>query len=74
MSKDDSIDIELPKTLYNRIIKLSQELGIDDVNEFIIDLIRDSVSRIEMDLGREEYSEEEINRIKERLRSLGYLE
>ncbi len=74
MSKEDSIKLELPKTLYNRILKLSKELGVDDVNEFIIDLIRDSVSRIEMDLGREEYSEEEINRIKERLRSLGYLE
>jgi len=69
------IDISIPRSLYNRILKVSKELGINDINEFIADLIRDSLIRIEDELSKGvKYSEEEIEEIRNRLKSLGYLE
>ena len=69
----EGVEIRVPDTLYRRILEVSKELGVKDIQEFIVDLIRDSLSRVESELSREEYSPEEIKRIKDRLRSLGYL-
>ena len=68
------IDVKIMKSLYNRIVKVANDLGVKDITEFISDLIRDSLDRIESELSSEEYTPEEIEEIKNRLRSLGYLE
>jgi len=71
----NEISVPIPKSLYNRILKVSEELGINDINEFIADLIRDSLNRVEGELSKGvKYSEEEIEEIRNRLKSLGYLE
>lgn len=71
----DEVNVKIPKTLYYRIVKLSSELDVDDINSFIVDLLREAVSRYEEELGTSiVLSEEEIEKIKNRLKSLGYLD
>ncbi len=71
----DEFSVKIPKTLYYRIVRLANELDVDDVQSFIIDLLREAVSRYEEELGSSVVlSEEEIEKIKDRLKSLGYLD
>ena len=71
----EEFDVKIPKALYYRIVRLTNELGVNDVNSFIIDLLREAVSRYEEEIGTSVVlSEEEMEKIKDRLKSLGYLD
>jgi len=70
----NKVSINIPETLYKRIKKVADELGVRDFNAFIIDLLRDAIGRMESELSSEEYTLEELEKIRERLRSLGYLD
>lgn len=72
---DEKVGMKIPKSLYHRIARLANELDIKDVNAFIVDLLREAVSKYEEELGSSiVLSEDEIEKIRERLRSLGYLD
>ena len=72
---EEEFNIKIPKTLYYRIVRLTSELDVDDVNSFIVDLLREAVARYEEELGTSVVlSEEEMEKIKDRLKSLGYLD
>ncbi len=69
------VSIEIPETLYRRLEALAGRIGAGSVYELVVDLLREGVSRLEEDLDSgHELSEEEVSRIRERLRSLGYLD
>lgn len=69
------VSIEIPETLYRRLESLASRLGAGSVYELAVDILREGVSRLEEDLDSgQEFSEEEVERIRERLRSLGYLD
>lgn len=70
----NKVSINIPETLYKRIKKVADELEVKDFNAFIIDLLRDAIGRMESELSSEEYTLEELEKIRERLRSLGYLD
>jgi len=70
----NKVSINIPETLYKRIKRVADELGVKDFNAFIIDLLRDAIGRMESELSSEEYTLEELEKIRERLRSLGYLD
>jgi len=71
---NEKIKIEIPASLFKRIKNISTELGVKDINIFIVDLLRNAISEYEAELSKEEYTPEELEKIKDRLRSLGYLD
>ncbi|HIQ13496.1 MAG TPA: CopG family transcriptional regulator [Thermoprotei archaeon] len=72
---DEKVGINIPKSLYSRIARLADELDVKDVNVFIVDLLREAVSKYEEELSSSiVLSEDEVEKIRERLRSLGYLD
>ena len=68
----EKVKIESPATLYRRIEEKIVDTGFSDVNEYIIYVLREVLAEDEAD--EEELSEEDVEKIKNRLRSLGYLE
>lgn len=75
----DKATIKIPRNLYNKLNKIIEETGFNSVTEFIVYIIRDIVSTAEMDSGDLEpeaqaLTGEEVEMIKKRLRSLGYLD
>ena len=68
----EKVKIEIPATLYRRIEEKIVDTGFSDVNEYIIYVLREVLAEDEAD--EEELSEEDVEKIKNRLRSLGYLE
>ena len=76
----DKATIKIPRNLYNKLNEITEETGFNSVTEFIVYVMRDLVSTKEMnrtdeeDIDSEQLSSEEVNMIRKRLKSLGYLD
>ncbi len=67
------VSVEIPDSLYKRIESLAKYARVD-VNEYIVEILREAVSKIEEEiLSSHDVDEEEKKEIIERLKSLGYL-
>lgn len=76
--KDRKVTIKIPGPLYNRISKIVAGSGFNSVTDFIVYVLRDLVSTREKTseaekIGDSSLSKEEIEAIRKRLKSLGYL-
>ena len=70
----DKATIKIPRNLYNKINDIIRNTGFNSVTEFIVYVMRDLVSSKELDEDdNTELSGEEIELIRKRLQSLGYL-
>ena len=76
----DKATIKIPRNLYNQLKEITEETGFNSVTEFIVYVMRDLVSTKEMtrsdeeEIDSDELSSKEINMIRKRLKSLGYLD
>ena len=65
------VTIKIPKPLYDNLIKIIDESGFNSVTEFIVYVLRDLVSS--KSIGKESLTQDEIEMIKKKLKSLNYL-
>ncbi len=66
--------VSIPVTLYRRIQELIRDTGFTSVSQFVVYVLRDVVAEMEREkLQAEGLSEEERERILEKLRRLGYI-
>ncbi len=72
MEEPVELIIHLPKDLYEKIKKEADESGFADINEFIVFVLSQLVETSET--GGEALSKEDEEKVKERLRSLGYID
>lgn len=75
---DSKVTIKIPGSLYNRIAKIVAGSGFNSVTDFVVYVLRDLVStRGETDISKKledtSLSKDEIEAIRKRLKSLGYL-
>jgi len=68
----DKVTIKIPRPIYENLSKIIEGSGFNSVTEFIVYILRDLISsrsvKMEPSLSRDE-----IEMIKKRLKSLGYL-
>jgi len=77
-SIDSKVTIKIPGPLYNRIAKIVAGSGFNSVTDFIVYVLRDLVStkgeaKTLKKIEDASLSKEEIEAIRKRLKSLGYL-
>jgi Arc/MetJ-type ribon-helix-helix transcriptional regulator len=65
--------ISIPTPLAEKIKKRIEGTGFTSLSSYVTYVLREVISGIEED-GKEAFSKEDEERIKERLRSLGYLD
>ncbi|RLE71124.1 MAG: hypothetical protein DRJ37_05570 [Thermoprotei archaeon] len=65
--------VSIPTTLYNRIKKIIEGTGFTSVSSFVTYVLREIAAAYEEEEEAEPFSEEERNKIIEKLRKLGYL-
>ncbi len=66
--------VSIPVTLYNRIKELIKDTGFTSVSQFVTYVLREVVASMEKEkLESQSLSEEEKQKIIEKLRKLGYL-
>ena len=66
------VTIKIPRPLYETLGKIIEESGFHSVTEFVVYILRDLASSRSME-REPSLSKSEIDMIKKRLRSLGYL-
>ena len=69
----DKVTIKIPRVLYEKIASVIEGGGYDSVTDFVVYVLRDIVSTHGLKKGELADTQEDIERVKERLRSLGYL-
>ncbi|MFA9452326.1 MAG: CopG family transcriptional regulator [Candidatus Aminicenantaceae bacterium] len=77
-TQDTKVTIKIPRALYNRLSEIVSGTGFNSVTDFIIYVMRDLASsqgRLDSfeNGDQEKLSREEIEAIRKRLKSLGYL-
>ena len=70
--KKDKVTIKIPKPLYAKLQAVIKDTGFNSVTDFIVYVLRDIASS-QGRAGDAELTPDEVRRIRERLRSLGYL-
>ncbi len=65
-----SIELKLPRKTYEKVLEKAREAGFNDINEFLEFVLE---QLIEEEEETPVFSKEDEEKIKERLRSLGYL-
>lgn len=70
--RENDVTIKIPRPLYENLSKIIEESGFHSVTEFIVYILRDLISSREIEKGSS-LSNKEIEMVKKRLKSLGYL-
>jgi metal-responsive CopG/Arc/MetJ family transcriptional regulator len=68
----DKVTIKIPRPLYESLSKIVEGSGFNSVTEFIVYILRDLISSKSVN-KEPSLSKEEIEIVKKRLKSLGYL-
>ncbi len=72
MAKEkDKVTIKIPRPLYDKLKVVIEGSGYNSVTDFIVFVIRDLVAQAAV--SEKQLSETEIEKIKQRLKNLGYL-
>jgi len=77
-SSDPKVTIKIPRILYNRLAEIVAGSGFNSVTDFVIYVLRDLASARDKDdplaaKDEKKLSKEEIEAIRKRLKTLGYL-
>ncbi len=71
-SSSDKVTIKIPRPLYDKLSQVIEGAGYNSVTDFVVYVLRDIASTHALS-ETEPYTEAELIKVKERLRSLGYL-
>ena len=67
------VTIKIPKPLYDNLKEVIRETGFNSVTEFIVYILRDIASARSSKKDYEGLTSKEVDAIRKRLKSLGYL-
>jgi hypothetical protein len=68
------VTLKIPRPLYERLSQVIEGTGFRSVTEFCVFVLRDLVSEHSTEPQSEGLSAQEVELVRQRLRSLGYLE
>jgi uncharacterized membrane-anchored protein len=70
---DTKVTIKIPRILYEKIKLITADSGFNSPTDFIVFVLRDIVGEHKAPPGKDGFSPEEIQLIREKLKNLGYL-
>ena len=68
----DKVTLKIPRPVYDNLSEIIKGSGFNSVTEFVVYILRDLISS-KATAGEPSLSKQEINIVKKRLKSLGYL-
>jgi metal-responsive CopG/Arc/MetJ family transcriptional regulator len=72
MSTQERVTIKIPKALYNNIQRIIKDTGFSSATDFIVYVLRDVISTKSEETSML-LNKDEVQSIRNRLKSLGYL-
>lgn len=72
MDKEERVDVSIPASLYKKIEEKIKKTEIDSVSNYVTKIIKENLAKEEG--ASESLSKEDEEKVKERLKALGYLD
>ncbi len=72
MARENRVTIKIPRPLYTRLSKVTENSGFSSVTGFVIYVLRDLISVKTKGQENESLTKKEVSVIRERLKNLGY--
>lgn len=66
--------VSIPKPLYDKIKKRIEGTGFTSVSDYVVYVLREVLASLEEEEKKEVFTKEEEEKIKEKLRALGYID
>jgi len=73
-SKSKHTTVSIPTQLYEKIKKRIEGTGFTSVSDYVTYVLREVLASLEEEEKEEAFSPEEEEKVKERLRALGYID
>jgi len=70
---EDKVAIEIPKDLYGKIMERVKETDFESVDEYATFVLQEVIRELSGEEPEEVFSEDDEEKVKERLLALGYL-
>ncbi len=74
MADEDYTTVSIPKPLAKKVKKRMEGTGFNSMSSYVTYVLRQVISSMEEEDEAEDFSEEDEEKVKERLRALGYLD
>ena len=71
--RESKVTVKIPRPLYRRIQQVVEDSGFNSPTDFIVYVLRDLMGEAEEGTPRHEFTQEELDDVKRKLRNLGYL-
>ncbi len=71
--REPKVTIKIPRPLYRHIKQVVEDSGFDSATDFIVYVLRDVMSSHQQQAPDKEYTPEELEDVKRKLKNLGYL-
>ncbi len=68
----NKVTIKIPRELYEKLLEIIENTGFSSVTEFMVYVMRNIVSGGKLE-GKDQLTQEEVEKIRERLKKLGYI-
>ena len=72
--KNNTTTVSIPTVLAEKIKQRCEGTGFNSVSSYVTYVLRQVLSKVESENKTEAFSEEDEKKVKERLKSLGYLD
>lgn len=66
--------VSIPKPLYDKIKRRIEGTGFTSVSDYVVYVLREVLASLEEEEKKEVFTKEEEEKIKEKLRALGYID
>ncbi len=73
MQKETRVTVKIPRPLYRRIQQVIENTGFSSPTDFIVFVLRDLMGEVETKADSDDFSPDELQVIKQKLKNLGYL-
>jgi len=70
---ENKVTIKIPRELYKKLKDIIKDTGFSSVTEFIVYAMRNIVSGGRLK-GKDRLTEDEVEKVRERLKKLGYID
>ena len=70
--RESKVTVKIPRPLYRRIQQVVEDSGFNSPTDFIVYVLRDLMGEADVEQPKE-FTQEELDDVKRKLRNLGYL-
>ncbi len=71
--RESKVTVKIPRPLYRKIQQVVDGSGFNSPTDFIVYVLRDLMGEAEDHSAKPEYTKEELDELKRKLKNLGYL-